>query len=180
MRTPNQRSRAMRWMVKGLAVLTTAAFAVACGGKNDPGPDRYDLSWMDTLKFDQKAGVASALEAGMDSTTEATAAPARPAANRATTTRRTSTAARTSRTSRSTASSSSGTYRAPARTATVETKRNTARDAAIGAAGGAVIGAVAGGSRHRVKGAIIGGATGAVIGGVIGHTVDKKERVVYK
>ena len=166
----------MRWMVKSLAVLSTVAFAAACGGdKKAEGPDRYDLSWMDTLKFDQKAGVASALEAGMaDSLAGEKTQAAAPAPRRATT----QPAARRSSTARSTASS--GTYSAPARQGRVVTKRNTARDAAIGAAGGAVIGAVAGGSKHRVKGAVIGGAAGAVIGGVIGHTVDKKTTVVYE
>jgi uncharacterized protein YcfJ len=164
----------MRWMVKSMVVLSAAAVAAACGGEQDRGPDRYDLSWMDTLKFDAQPGVASALETGLtaaepvNGATPAVAAP-KPAASRP--------AAR--RTTTASSSSSSGTYRAPAPVRT-ETVRHTARDAAIGAAGGAVIGAVAGGSRHRVKGAVIGAAAGAVVGGVIGHTVDKKERPVYE
>src|SRR5688500_20021866 len=118
----------MRWMVKSLAVLSTVAVAAACGGdQKAEGPDRYDLSWMDTLKFDQRAGVASALEVGMaDSVAEETTEAAAPAPRAATS----RPAARRS-TARSTASS--GTYDAPApRPARTVVKRNTARDAAIG------------------------------------------------
>lgn len=158
----------MRTMRK-ILMLPAVALAAACGGQDVPRPDdRDDLAWLDTMSM-EPAAFASAVETGLVEEEPEAAAP-EPVATRSSP-RRTATAR----------AASAPVYSAPApvRQGRVVTKRNTARDAAIGAGAGAVLGAVVAGNGNRTKGAIIGGAAGAVIGGVIGHTVDKKERVVY-
>lgn len=175
----------MRFL-KTVLALSALVGTAACGAEPKREP-AADLSWLDTIQFQnapvQPAGVVSPLEAGMAATAApVAAAPVQAVAEEVKETRAAAPARSSSRRSsaRRSSSSSSGTYAsAPARQPRVTTVRHTKRDAAIGAVAGGVIGAVAGGRRHRVKGAVIGAVAGGVAGAIIGNKVDTEHRVEY-
>jgi Glycine zipper len=157
--------------LNGLALVTIAMLAAACGRSKSPALDdalKNDLALASQAQAYNPQQFASPTEAGYAAQPQTAPRALQTAARQpSTSARRAASTVRRSSGS-GTSSQSGGYYPAPTPPTTIE--KNTGRDAAIGAVAGAILGAST--SRNKMSAGVIGAAAGGILGAVIGNNVD--------